>query len=234
MVHKLSNTRDLQNTCSTSVTAVARSGNPASSSVTGLPVRRTEDIFHTGRQLFQGWSVFMSTTDSSLVIETLNGDREAFGRLVEKYERRIFNLAFRICGDYEDAMDVTQTVFVKAFDKLGTFDPSRKFFSWLYRMGVNESLNQIKRQSRIVHVEFDPPSRAPGPEQQIIREESNGLVQTALKRLGEDQRVVIILRHFVDLSYSQIAEVLGIPEKTVKSRLYSARQRMKELLTGAV
>ena len=158
----------------------------------------------------------MSTTDSSLVIETLNGDREAFGRLVEKYERRIFNLAFRICGDYEDAMDVTQAVFVKAFERLGTFDPSRKFFSWLYRMGVNESLNQVKRQSRIVHIEFDLPSGAPGPEQQIIREESNGLVQTALKRLGEDQRVVIILRHFIDLSYRQIGDVLGIPEKTVK------------------
>ena len=168
-----------------------------------------------------------------MVTETLNGDREAFGRLVEKYERRIFNLAFRICGDYEDAMDVTQTVFVKAFDRLGTFDPSRKFFSWLYRMGVNESLNQAKRQSRIVHVEFDLPSRAPSPEQQFIRDESDGLVQTALKRLGKDQRVVIILRHFVDLSYRQIGEVLGIQEKTVKSRLYSARQRMKEILTGA-
>ncbi len=175
----------------------------------------------------------MSTTDSSLVIETLNGDREAFGRLVEKYDRRIFNLAFRICGDYEDAMDVTQTVFVKAFDRLGTFDPSRKFFSWLYRMGVNESLNQVKSQRRIVHIEFDPPSRAPGPEQQIIREESNGLVQDALKKLGENQRVAIILRHFVDLSYRQMGDVLGIPEKTVKSRLYSARQRMKEILTGA-
>lgn len=175
----------------------------------------------------------MSTTDSSLVIETLNGDREAFGRLVEKYDRRIFNLAFRICGDYEDAMDVTQTVFVKAFDRLGTFDPSRKFFSWLYRMGVNESLTQVKRQRRIVHIEFDPPSRAPGPEQQIIREESNGLVQDALKKLGENQRVAIILRHFVDLSYRQMGDVLGIPEKTVKSRLYSARQRMKEILTGA-
>ena len=130
-------------------------------------------------------------------------------------------------------MDVTQTVFVKAFDRLGTFDPSRKFFSWLYRMGVNESLNQIKRQSRIVHVEFDPPSRAPGPEQRIIREETNGIVQTSLIKLGEDQRVVIILRHFIDLSYRQIGEVLGIPEKTVKSRLYSARQRMKEFLTEA-
>jgi RNA polymerase sigma-70 factor (ECF subfamily) len=175
----------------------------------------------------------MATTDSSLVIETLNGDREAFGMLVERYERQIFNLAFRICGDYEDAMDVTQTVFVKAFERLRTFDPSRKFFSWLYRMGVNESLNQVKRQSRIVRVEFDPPSRSPGPEQQVIREQADGLVQSALRRLGEDYRVVIILRHFVDLSYSQIADVLAIPEKTVKSRLYSARQRMKELLTEA-
>ena len=84
-----------------------------------------------------------------------------------------------------------------------------------------------------MHVEFDPPSRAPSPEQQLIRDESDGLVQMALKRLGEDQRVVIILRHFVDLSYRQIGEVLGIQEKTVKSRLYSARQRMKEILTGA-
>jgi RNA polymerase sigma-70 factor (ECF subfamily) len=174
----------------------------------------------------------MSTTDSSLVNETLNGDREAFGRLVEKYERRIFTLAFRICGDYEDAMDVTQTVFVKAFDRLKTFDPSRKFFSWLYRMGVNESLNQVRRRSRIVHVEFDPPSHSPGPDDRIIREESDGIVQGALRSLSEDQRVVIILRHFVDLSYREMGDVLDIPEKTVKSRLYSARQKLKELLTG--
>jgi len=175
----------------------------------------------------------MTTTDSSLVIETLNGDRDAFGRLVEKYERRIFNLAFRICGDYEDAMDVTQAVFVKAFDKLETFDTSRKFFSWIYRMGVNESLNHVKKRSRIVNVDFDPPSpRTPEPDRGLIREESYGLVQSALRRLGEDHRVIIILRHFVDLSYRQIGDVLGIPEKTVKSRLYSARQRMKEILTG--
>ena len=222
------------NTCSTSVTAVERVR------LSGIVLRHwlfsAPDGGHfpeTVCQLYGRWSVFMSTTDSSLVIETLNGDSAAFGRLVEKYERQIFNIAFRICGDYEDAMDVTQTVFIKAFERLGTFDPSKKFFSWLYRMGVNESLNQVKKQSKMVHIEFELPSRDPGPEQRIIQEESKGLVQTALKRLGEDQRVIIILRHFVDLSYSQIAEVLGIPDKTVKSRLYSARQRMKEILTGA-
>lgn len=168
--------------------------------------------------------------DTELVIEALGGDSDAFGSLVEKYERPIFNLAFRISGDYEDAMDITQTVFVKAFEKLDSFDPSRNFFSWIYRMAVNESLNFVRRRSRTVHVETDPPSRVPSPDESIVLEESRTLLQQALARLAEDYRVVIILRHFLDLSYRQIGEVIGIPEKTVKSRLYTGRHLLRGII----
>jgi len=168
--------------------------------------------------------------DTELVIEALNGRSDAFGSLVEKYERPIFNLAFRISGDYEDAMDITQTVFVKAFERLDSFDPARNFFSWLYRMAVNESLNFVRRRSRTVHIEAEMPSRAPAPDEQIAREESQSLVQQALTRLSEDYRLVIILRHFLDLSYREIGEIAGIPEKTVKSRLYTGRHILRGII----
>lgn len=168
--------------------------------------------------------------DTTLVIEALNGSNDAFGSLVEKYERPIFNLAYRISGEYEDAMDITQTVFVKAFEKLDSFDPSRNFFSWLYRMAVNESLNLVRRRSRTIHTEVELPSRVPAPDEQIVREESRTMILQALARLAEDYRVVIILRHFLDLSYREIAEVVGIPEKTVKSRLYTGRHILRGLI----
>jgi len=168
--------------------------------------------------------------DTALVIEALNGNSDAFGSLVEKYERPIFNLALRISGEYEDAMDITQTVFVKAFERLDSFDPERSFFSWLYRMAVNESLNLVRRRSRTIHIEADLPSRLPGPDERIAREESRSMVQQALARLSEDYRVVIVLRHFLDLSYREIGEIIDIPEKTVKSRLYTGRHLLRRII----
>jgi RNA polymerase sigma-70 factor (ECF subfamily) len=192
---------------------------------------RTARVFFGGqRQLFMPALVFRSTMDTALVIEALNGNSDAFGSLVEKYERPIFNLSFRISGEREDAMDITQTVFMKAFARLESFDPSRNFFSWLYRMTVNEALNFVRRRSRTVQIEADLPSRIPGPDERIIEEESNTLLQRALARLAEDYRVVIILRHFLDLSYREIGDIIGIPEKTVKSRLYTGRH----LLSGII
>lgn len=168
--------------------------------------------------------------DATLVIEALNGNSDAFGSLVEKYERPVFNIAYRISGEYEDAMDITQTVFTRAFERLDSFDPARNFFSWLYRMAINESLNVVRRRSRTIHSEADPPSRLPAPDEEIVREESQRMIQQALARLTEDHRVVIILRHFLDLSYREIGEIIGIPEKTVKSRLYTGRHILRGII----
>lgn len=169
--------------------------------------------------------------DLDHVERCLRGETAAFRSLVERYERLLFTVALRMLGDREDARDAAQTAFVRAYQKLRTFDRRHKFFSWLYRILVNECLNVRRTWGRFepldpTLVAGDDP--AAGAEQAELRE----AVQAALLRLPAAQREAVVLRHYGGLSYRQMAEVLHVPEKTIKSRLYSARQRLGELLLG--
>jgi len=164
--------------------------------------------------------------DRTLVRRYLAGQREAAGGLVDRYQRRLFNVALRMLGNVEDAEDVTQTVFLKAFLKLRTYDPKYRFFSWVYRMTVNESLNVIKRRKRTVTLEAAPPVPAPGATPDHATEVQD-LLGRALMRLQPDDRAIVVLKHFASFSYEEIAEVLEIPVRTVKSRLFTARDRLR-------
>lgn len=164
--------------------------------------------------------------DRALVRRCLEGRQDAFGGLVDRYLKRLFNVALRMLGSAEDAEDVTQTVFLNAYLKLRTYDPKYKFFSWIYRMTVNESLNVLKRRRRTVTLEAAPQVAAPGATADRATEVQD-LVGTALMRLTADDRTVVVLRHFASFSYEEIAEVLEIPVRTVKSRLYTARERLR-------
>lgn len=164
--------------------------------------------------------------DRALVRRYLAGQREAASGLVDRYQKRLFNVALRMLGNVEDAEDVTQTVFLNIFLKLRTYDPKYKFFSWVYRMTVNESLNVIKRRKRTVRLEAEPPVPAPGPTPDRSTEVQD-LVGKALMRLKPDDRTVVVLKHFASFSYEEIAEVLEIPVRTVKSRLFTARDRLR-------
>lgn len=168
--------------------------------------------------------------DAELVRRCVRGDRRAFERLVLKYQKPVFNAALRMLRHPEDARDVAQTVFLKAYEHLAEYDPSHRFYSWIYRIALNESINQLNGRKRVSPVPEDEPSDGPGPEQEVDLELSGRRIQAALMTLGDDYRAVIVLRHFLDCSYEEIAEVLQLPEKTVKSRLFSARQ----LLRGAL
>lgn len=166
--------------------------------------------------------------DAALVAESLRGSRKAMGELVGLYEKPVFNAAYRILGNPQDAADVTQSVFLKVFENLEKYDPQHKFFSWIYRIAVNESISFRKQQTpRPVH---DETAAAVAPEaERAISEEAIGRqVQEALMRLSDEQRILVALKHFSELSYRDISAVLDIPEKTVKSRLYSARQQLKK------
>lgn len=176
-------------------------------------------------------SVIPNEDDNNLVRKVLEGERDSFDLLVKKYEKKIFNIAYRITNNGEDAMDVTQTVFTKVYHNLDAYDPSHKFFSWIYRIAVNESLNTAKASRKTSELHNGISSDRPNPEEQYIQGETDKLVQRCITMLSEDYRTVVILKHFVHLSYREIGAVLDIPEKTVKSRLYTARQRLKELLT---
>lgn len=161
----------------------------------------------------------------------LKGDASAFEPIVARYQKVLFNVALRMLGDSEDARDVTQIAFIKAWEHLPSYDPTHRFFSWLYRIMVNESLNLIARRRRQVPLDADVPS----PERADRKAESDELMErlrTALLALPRESREVLVLRHFSELSYQEIAWTLGIPEKTVKSRLFTARQRLGELFEG--
>lgn len=163
--------------------------------------------------------------DAELVARCLGGDVEAFEPLVRRYERVLFNVAWRMLGDRGDARDVVQGAFVKAWEKLGSFEPRYRFFSWMYRIVVNESLNARSRRPPFDSLEGDP--GAPGGQEEALRSrELADCLQAALMGLSEGDRQVIVLRHFAELSYADIAEALGLAEKTVKSRLHEARQRL--------
>lgn len=170
--------------------------------------------------------------EDSLIGRCLAGDRGAFEPLVERYHRPLFAAAVRFLGNREEARDVTQTVFLKAYQALPSCDRQRRFFSWIYRILVNECLNVIRARRPIEPLPDGLPAPAAGDDP-IDRAERRQQVRQALLQLTEAQREVIVLRHFSEMSYDQIASVLGIPEKTVKSRLFSARQRLCEILTTA-
>jgi len=167
--------------------------------------------------------------DLRLVQESRQGSRESFERLISRYEKAIFNAAYRILRDYEDAKDVTQNVFLKAFQSLDHFDAKRRFFSWIYRIALNESINLCKSRRRLEAVE-DTRVEENTPEKLMRRTELGGVVQAALMSLGFEYRVVIVLRHFNDCNYQEMSEILEIPEKTVKSRLFTARALLRNSL----
>jgi RNA polymerase sigma-70 factor, ECF subfamily len=167
--------------------------------------------------------------DAVLVQRALAGDEAAFEGLVTRHQRALFGVALRMLGDYDDARDATQAAFVKAYRKLATFDPKFRFFSWIYRILLNECLNARRGRRQYEPLPPDLLLRA-SPLEALETAERRQRVQHALLALTFELREVILLRHFGDLGYDEIAATIGIPVKTVKSRLYTARQRLIEML----
>jgi RNA polymerase sigma-70 factor (ECF subfamily) len=171
--------------------------------------------------------------DQTLVECCKKGDRAAFTILVTRYQRPIYNAAYRVLGNAEDASDITQVVFLKIAERLHEYNSQYKFFSWIYRIAVNESINLLRRNRREEplddEIELPGPENA-SPEWQYNNGQLSARVQRALMSMKMDDRVVLTLRHFSDCSYREIGQVLDLEEKTVKSRLFEARQRLSELL----
>ncbi len=170
--------------------------------------------------------------DALLVQRCLQGEDAAFGILVQRYQTAVFNVALRMLKDRYEAEEVAQQVFIKAYEKLATFDERFKFFSWIYRMAVNTALNSAKRSRRFIALEAGQEAASPGltPHENYEEAETGENVQRALMSMKPDYRAVIILKHFEGLSYQEIGETLELPEKTVKSRLFTARQMLKDAL----
>ncbi|MEO7743922.1 MAG: sigma-70 family RNA polymerase sigma factor [Usitatibacter sp.] len=177
--------------------------------------------------------IVQDDADESLVERYREGDREAFATLVRKYQRPIFNAAYRVLGRDEDASDVTQAVFLKVAERLDQYDAKYKFFSWIYRIAVNESLNLLRDKGREEPLDEDdePPAlESADPAWQLNEAQVSQRIHKALMAMRVSDRMVLTLRHFGECSYQEMSDIMGIDVKTVKSRLFEARARLREPL----
>jgi RNA polymerase sigma-70 factor (ECF subfamily) len=168
--------------------------------------------------------------DTDLVRRSMKGERTAFEALLIKYEKPVYNAAYRMLASSDDARDVTQTVFLKAYENLGRYDPKYRFFSWIYRIALNESINCLKQRNRTEELVEEPATETGGPDEATDTDQQSRRIQSALMRIKPEYRSVIVLRHFHEFNYLEISEILDIPENKVKSRLYSGRQMLKNVL----
>jgi RNA polymerase sigma-70 factor (ECF subfamily) len=175
--------------------------------------------------------------DAQLIAETLAGQTTAFGQLVQKYQDRLYNTVVHVIGCAEDARDVVQEAFVQAFVKLKTFQHSSAFYTWLYRIAFNVAATQWRRRRPCASVEQvreatgrEPVDGQSGPDERLEQVERSRQVQQALAALSDEHRTVLVLREIDGCCYENIAEVLGVPVGTVRSRLHRARMQLREQL----
>jgi RNA polymerase sigma-70 factor (ECF subfamily) len=183
-------------------------------------------------------------SDESLVLAVQNGDMAAFGRLVERYQDRLYNLVLRMVGHCEDARELTQDAFLHALEAIDRFRGQASFYTWIFRIAVNAALSHRRRASRAqfmslqelkektgIQADIPAPGRtAEPPAAPLQQRELTAAVTDALALLGPDARAVIVLKDVEGCDYEQIHQILRIPMGTVKSRLHRARLELKDRL----
>jgi len=166
------------------------------------------------------------TSDSDLVARCLAGDRNSFNVLIDRYHAVLLNMVRRMVRNPEDAKDIVQGVFLKAFERLHLFNTNMKFFSWLYRIAVNETINFIESSRVRSHTGVADNSHWHTPESEYNRSELVRQVEGAMMQLDGSARALVVLRHYAELSYRELGFIFDMPEKTIKSRLYGARRSL--------
>lgn len=176
-------------------------------------------------------------TDLVLVEKTLNGDKIAYGELVERYQKQIYSLTYRLTNNADDAQDLAQEVFIKVYQVLGKYDRERPFFPWLYRVATNVCYTELRRKpitevslDKIIEVGSLEPISPEQPEEEYVQNETQKLVQQALADLPENYRIPMVLRYLEELSYQQIADAMELPLTTIETRLYRGRILLQKKL----
>lgn len=172
--------------------------------------------------------IFREVEDRDLVAKAGRGDVDAFNLLVSRWERRVFNYILRLVGNREDALDLTQDVFLKAYQNVGKLDDHSRFAPWLYRIAHNESFSLLRRHRPDGEELHESPPPAPGP--RLLPVETALAVTSALGRLNQEQREAVELKIYQGFKFDEMADILGCPVSTVKSRLYTALDLLKEAL----
>ncbi len=180
-------------------------------------------------------------TDQKLIGQVLSGDSAAFGEIVERHEDRLYNTIYRLVGSADDARDLLQDTFVKAYEKLDDFRGGSSLYTWLFRIAVNTSLSHRRRRK---WVQMGAPAgdddanpgnavadtAAVDPADPLIAAETETLVQEAINSLDDEHRTVVVLRDIQHCDYHEIADILDVPPGTVKSRLHRARMMLRDRL----
>jgi RNA polymerase sigma-70 factor (ECF subfamily) len=181
----------------------------------------------------------VSSDDHRLIAECLKGNTAAFGELVRCHQDRLYNTVYRMVDNAEDAQDVVQEAFLHAYQSLESFKGDSLFFTWLYRIAVNSAIS-FKRKKRVM-VRIDGPngdtviepldsSELTRPGHALEQAEQEQRIQKALSRLSSEHRVVLVLKDMEGQKYEEMAEALGVPIGTIRSRLHRARLELREVL----
>jgi RNA polymerase sigma-70 factor, ECF subfamily len=176
-------------------------------------------------------------TDADVVAEVLRGDRQAYAKIIDAYKAPVFNLAFRMTGSYPDADDLTQETFIRAYQKLHQFDREKKFFTWLYTIGINLIRNHLRKKARndFPHaadciIPEVPLQGGDGREGDLLSEDRMKKLEENMRKLPIDMREAIILRYQQDLTFEEISDITGDSISAVKMRVYRGLEKLKQLL----
>ena len=185
----------------------------------------------------------MAEVESVLIRKAKNGDIHAFENLIENHRKRVYNIAFKMLHNQEDAYDITQEVFIRVFKSMKEFREEASFSTWIYRITKNACLDELRKRKNKATVSMDEDLEtedgtikrqvedcSPGPDALYESMELRDIVRTAIELLSDEHKFVIILRDLQGFSYEEIAKVLECPEGTVKSRINRARKALKEIL----
>jgi RNA polymerase sigma factor (sigma-70 family) len=183
-------------------------------------------------------------SDEQLVARVQGGDASAFDGLIERYKARLYSVIYNLLANHDDAADLSQETFLKAFKSIGSFKSKSNFYTWLYRIGVNSALNFIKKRKdgHFSLNELDPGleedpyikelSSKENTEQVLDRQELQEKLNEALQKLSEEHRAVVVLHDIEGMKHQEIAKVLGCTEATARSRLFYAHQQLQALLAN--
>ena len=182
-------------------------------------------------------SLLTETTDEQLVYAFKNGDEKAFTTIIYRYKHRLTRLAWSVVHNEDDAMDIVQESFIKVYRKLHSFQGTSKLYTWLYRIVMNHSIDYVRRRPSAVFVPVDEMLREPAskdvsmrPDLNLLNKELNKKIFEAVDKLPEKQKKTVLLREVEDLSYNEIAEIMNCSVGTVMSRLYYAREKLRDIL----
>jgi RNA polymerase sigma-70 factor (ECF subfamily) len=176
--------------------------------------------------------IFREVEDLDLIAKARRGDVEAYNLLVSRWEKRVYNYLLRLVSNREDALDVSQEVFLKAYQSLPKLDDPARFAGWLFRIAHNEAFSLLRRRRPDTELIGDP--RPASTSARLLPIELSLAVESALGRLNDDQREAVLLKVYQGFKFEEMAEILGCPVSTVKSRLYTALDLLKTTLAPQI